>query len=212
MSFGRWLLIHSFPIFLLLLAALGYLYRAELQLEKAYQQLLNMDPKSVTISTGPATMPEPNSSVVDQSPINVPPVASPQRGKADEVTEPQLPLRALPTVPTVDEGAKPAMQQPKDTLEELLFLARKAYWDKNYLDAILFYQQLIQANRYNPDYHGELGNIYYSLNDNQNASRLYYQAARLFIEQQQPERARLLLSPITAMDRELGDELKRHLH
>jgi len=44
MTFGRWLLIHSFSIFLVSLLVLGYLYREELQLEQAYQQLLNLDP------------------------------------------------------------------------------------------------------------------------------------------------------------------------
>lgn len=43
MTFGRWLLIHSFSIFLVGVLIFGYLYRDELQLEQAYQQLLNLD-------------------------------------------------------------------------------------------------------------------------------------------------------------------------
>ena len=46
MSFGRWLLIHSFSIFLVTVFILAYIYRTELQLEQVYNQVLNIDSKS----------------------------------------------------------------------------------------------------------------------------------------------------------------------
>ena len=96
-------------------------------------------------------------------------------------------------------------------LQDELFLARQAYWDKNYTVAIGRYQKLIQEDRNNPDYRGELGNIYYALNDYANASQLYYQSGLIFIQQNRPEQARMLVSPMIAMNRELGEKLKSKL-
>lgn len=111
-----------------------------------------------------------------------------------------MPLASIPTV------SKQIIQQ-----DERLMTARKAYWDKNYTLAIRHYQQLIQENNNNPDHLGELGNVYYALNDNQNAASAYFQAALLLLEQKKPQKARLLISPITAMNRELGNQLKQNI-
>ena len=115
----------------------------------------------------------------------------------------------MPTVSTVPAENIVSAEAQGD--KNQLYLARQAYWDKNYADAIYFYRQLILQDRNNPDYLGELGNIYYSLNDNLNASNLYYQAAVIFINQNQPDRASSLVAPIIAMNRELGEKLKSQL-
>ena len=215
MSFGRWLLVNSFSIFLLGLFFFGYIYRDELQLENAYHQLFKIDPKTViTLSprTGqPQIVEQQANNKVDQQM---------EKSKSAIVTEKQSTAKLdelLKTVPTV--SSPPVEASKKDggsvvatlSAEERLYMARQAHWDKNYTDAIYLYRQLIQENSNNPDYLGELGNIYYSLNDNQNASRLYFQAAMVFINHNQPDRARLLIAPVTAMNRELGEKLKFRL-
>lgn len=187
MTFGRWLLIHSFSIFLVILFFVGYLYRDELQLEQAYQQLLNLEPKKLTAKD--SNVPE------DQS-------MQPEKAAPGSVQE----ISPVPLIESTPTLSKTIIQQ-----DDLLFKARKAYWNKDYQDAINLYQQLIQDDNRNPDYRGELGNIYYALNDYPNASRQYYQAALILIDINQIERARHLVSPVTAMNRDLGNQLKRRL-
>lgn len=214
MSFGRWLLIHSFSIFLVGLFLLGYLYRDELQLEQVYQQILSSGKQKVaevansdraeTLQSdsklGEATAPAIDQKEAD--PVGQEPSESammpPQEMVADSET-----LDFLQSTPTV---SKTIIE-----LDDLLFKARKAYWDKDYPLAISYYQQLIEDDGDNPDYIGELGNIYYSINDFENASQLYYQAAIILIAKNRVDQARSLLSPITAMNRELGDKLKQKL-
>ncbi len=199
MTFGRWLLIHSFSIFLVSLMILGYYFREELQLEQAYQQLLNLDDKTLSRTVEPEkdqTQPAKNESVESQ------PESIVSREQQTSVSD-QKEVVFIESQPTVSEVI---IEQ-----DELLFQARKAYWDKDYQKAIASYQQLIQKEKDNADYLGELGNIYYALNDFPNAARHYYQAAMALIKNNQYEHARQLVSPVTAMNRELGEELKRKL-
>lgn len=213
MSFGRWLLIHSFSIFLVGLFLLGYLYRDELQLEQVYQQLLSTGKQKVAevsdsdraetlqpdSKTGEAT-----ASAGEQK--EAVPVGEPSEAimmQQEEMVADSQTLDFLQSTPTV---SKTIIE-----LDDLLFKARKAYWDKDYPLAISYYQQLIEDDGDNPDYIGELGNIYYSINDIENASQLYYQAAIILIAKNRIDQARSLLSPVTAMNRDLGDKLKQKL-
>lgn len=188
MTFGRWLLTHSFSIFLLILIFIGYFYRDQLQLEKAYEQLLMMDVVSESINDSNSKEKVPPKDIK-------PDLESPKKENS---------IVQLESVPTISRNLP--------DIDILLLSARQAYWDRDYQKAIYKYQQLIQSDNNNPDFRGELGNIYYSLNDYPNASNLYYQAALILIEQNQHERARLLISPITVMNRDLGDRLKHQLY
>ncbi|MBC8210021.1 MAG: tetratricopeptide repeat protein [Gammaproteobacteria bacterium] len=219
MSFGRWILIHSFSIFLVTAFFLGYVFRAELQLEQVYRQLLNIDPKSVSITSKTRSQAtasgEAQLKPEKQDPTSTTdtPAKSVQIGIRSEQSKTQtsaLPTTAqTPVSPIVNQTSAPqAIPARVPDLQDELFLARKAYWKKNYADAIAGYQLLIQKDRGNPDLRGELGNIYYALNDTDNASKLYYQSAMILLQQNRPEQARLLLSPIIAMNRELGEDLK----
>ncbi len=201
MTFGRWLLIHSFSIFLVTLLILGYIYREELKLEQAYQQLLNLEPEKVTI-----TSVSPDQTKKPMEPEPPAKTTTEKIDKTTELSEPAKTIDPLPEISSVPTVSEPVIQQ-----DQRLLMARKAYWDKNYQQAIRYYQLLIQENPRNPDYFGELGNIYYALNDDQNASKAYYQAAMILLEQNQNKRAAILLSPITAMDRSLGDKLRQKL-
>jgi len=218
MSFGRWLLIHSFSIFLMAALSLAYLFRNELKIEQVYHQLLNIDPKSVSITSRPKSQSIPESSLnkTEISTSIIAPATNSElvttetvAGKADASAVTSPPEAQSSVSEIVNQGPVSATIPPRDLdLQEQLYFARKAYWSKNYSEAITAYQSLIQKDRSNPDYRGELGNIYYSLNDNDNASKLYYQAAMIFLQQNRPEQARLLLSPIIAMNRELGEDLR----
>ncbi len=212
MSFGRWLLVNSFSIILLTLFMVGYVYRSELQLENAFNQLLNIDPvPSISLAdTSKPSSTEKNQDVIEQKSADVKAITDPVIDEGKEAVKAlSSNLTAAPTVSTVPPPKIESVEISGERNQ--LYLARQAYWDKNYADAIYFYRQLIQQNRNNPDYLGELGNIYYSLNDNQNAAKLYYQAAILFVNNNQRDRAQLLVAPIIAMNRELGEKLKSDL-
>ncbi len=212
MSFGRWLLVHSFSLFLLALLVMLYLFRNELLLDQAFHQLLGQKTvsdsalsKNERASEKSATSAKTNlrqhtaptyrnkNQPVTQNPL----VASDSK----PVTQPDL-----VAVPTLTGSAVSRSNRNAD-----LMRARQAYWDKAYHRSITEYRRLIEQNRDNPDYLGELGNVYYTLNDDQHAAQMYYQAALLFIQHRQPQHARSLLAPITALDRELGDRLKSQL-
>lgn len=203
MTFGRWLLVHSFSIFLVSLVILGYIYREPLQLEQAYQQLLQQ-PIKLQRNLSPETkrnQPQSTPDVVVKPAVEI---ATPeqkinQRGSSAE----DKTVEDLESSPTVSSTII--------EIDELLLKARKAYWEKDYPMAIQYYQQLINDDERNPDLIGELGNIYYSLNDYENAAIHFYQAATILISQGKREQARTLVSPISAMNRGLGDQLKRQI-
>ena len=210
MSFGRWLLVNSFPIFLLGLFFFGYIFKEELQLENAYQQIFQSSQETeVSLSPG-LTRPQVEKPQTSDDSDQINTIINPTIDNSGQsVNETKSSLKTVPTVPA-QRLDKP---EPDELLatDSRLYLARQAYWDKNYSDAIYLYRQLILENSNNPDYLGELGNIYYSLNDHQNASQLYFQAAMIFIGQNLPDRARLLVAPVIAMNRELGEKLKYQL-
>jgi len=108
-------------------------------------------------------------------------------------------------------GAKPTIIDETIEQDDLLHNARQAYWDKNYQQSIRLYQKLVEREPDNADFSGELGNVYYAMNDYSHASRMYYRAARLLLSQGRHDAARQLLSPVTAMDRERGDRLRQLL-
>ena len=205
MTFGRWLLIHSFSIFLVGSLVLGYFYREELRLEDAYHQLLSIKPEpsmltgdeqqDVVAST--ETIPPSAADATTPSGAEEPAVIAEQ---AAPVAEIQPNFEAQPTVSTQ------IVEQ-----DELLLRARKAFWDKNFSGAIEDYQALIAREPNNPDMHGELGNVYYTLNDYPNASNHYYRAAELLIQRGQVNHARQLVAPITAMQRDMGERLQERL-
>ncbi len=65
---------------------------------------------------------------------------------------------------------------------DYLLKAREAYRDKNYQTAIQLYSNEITKNPNSADLYGELGNIYYSLNNYDVASVHYLKAGELFIQ------------------------------
>lgn len=201
MTFGRWLLVHSFSIFLVTLFILGYIYRDELQLQQAYEQLLAKPSKPENLES---------SKPVEEKATEQPSIQATQETPPDEPAPPSDEASSIEPATGFIEST-PTISTTIIDLNELLLKARKAYWDKDYALAIQHYKQLIQDDAANPDYRGELGNIYYSLNDYDDAAMHYYQAAQILIRQGKYEQARLLVSPISAMNRDLGDQLKRKL-
>lgn len=55
MTFGRWLLVHSLSISILVMLGVGYFFKNELKLNEAYSQLLEIDKKAISLAAKPAT-------------------------------------------------------------------------------------------------------------------------------------------------------------
>jgi tetratricopeptide (TPR) repeat protein len=137
----------------------------------------------------------------------------PQPQNAQQVKPLPVPAKVEPAHDKL--VAVPTLKQPEplnSPLDGDLVRARKAYWANDYARAIDEYQRLIKRHPQNPDYLGELGNIYYTLNNDQRAAELYFEAAMLFLQQNNEQHARSLLAPITALNRELGERLQQRLN
>ena len=214
MSFARWLLVHSFSIFIVAAVLLGYIYRDELQLQQAYDQLLQLRPPTETQEAV---------DLVEKPELPFVQSASSQNSEKDEsvaagtvegtISESQTekvnqPARAVAQV----EAVSTLSEESTVYIDEELALARQAYWDQRYDESVARYRRLIDQSPDNVDYIGELGNVLYTVNDYRLAAQTYYQAASILLEQGQPAQARKLLSPITAMDRQLGDKLREKLN
>lgn len=66
--------------------------------------------------------------------------------------------------------------------EEMLVMAREAYWNNGLDEAAQIYQQLIKANPDVIDYRGELGNVYWRQGHPEKAAELYASIAMPMIE------------------------------
>lgn len=207
MSFGRWLLVHSFSIFLVGLLLFGYLYREELQLEQAYHQLLNLDDSQQVISalqrkTVQPSVEEPNASTeaAEAGKSDTNEVAAPVEVTTEQPNRVSM-APVVATEPTISETVQSPGQQ-------LLMSARRAFWNRDYQASVERYRELLNRQPTNADYNGELGNVYYAMNDFDNASQQYYRTALILLDGNQIEAARQLLPPVTALNRALGDRLQ----
>jgi len=75
---------------------------------------------------------------------------------------------------------------------EMLAVARRAYWNHDIALAIKHYQALTQAYPNDPDFYGEMGNIYYEQGEHELAAQAYHEAGLLLLGRGQRTRAREL--------------------
>ena len=75
---------------------------------------------------------------------------------------------------------------------EMLAVARRAYWNHDIPLAIRHYQALTRAYPNDPDFYGEMGNIYYEQGEHELAGQAYSQAGLLLLRRGQRARAREL--------------------
>jgi hypothetical protein len=213
MTFGRWLLVHSFSIFLVCLLLLGYWFRDELQLQQAYQQLLNLERPEVrkepAISNSVNNSDKIATSVTTTTSVN--PIPQPEPQTTQNAHEEESKAVTIGETEALAIQSKPTVSEQVYEQDTLLYKARKAFWDKEFQKSISLYKDLINQHKHNPDYLGEMGNVYYAMNDFEHASQVFYQTARVLVEKGQYEQAWQLVSPVTAMNRELGEDLRQTL-
>lgn len=95
--------------------------------------------------------------------------------------------------------------------QELLTEARRAYWNGDIRQAVLAYQRLIEAFPDQPDYPGELGNIYYEQGARQLAASFYNDSARMLVERGERSRAEALARVLEELDPEIATALRELL-
>jgi hypothetical protein len=95
--------------------------------------------------------------------------------------------------------------------QELLTQARRAYWNGDIRLAVRGYQRLIDAYPDQPDYPGELGNIYYEQGARQLAASFYLDSARLLLERGERSRAQALAEILDGLDAGAANELRARL-
>jgi len=199
MTFGRWLLVHSLSISILVMLGVGYVYKEELKLQEAYSQLLLIDTQSLSSSHE-----DKQHKTVKQAVIgnvnNEQKVAhsiiknngeKTSDVKQEEKVRVENPLstEVKPVIKTT-HGLPTFVEKEIEKDVDYLLNARKAYWDKDYQKAIELYQNEISKNPDSADLLGELGNIYYSLNNYDVASSHYLNAGELFLKTDDQVRAK----------------------
>jgi len=92
---------------------------------------------------------------------------------------------------------------------ELLAAAREAFWLHNYDDAEKNYRALTKLEPQNPDGFGELGNMYFSQGQWEEAAAAYYEAGTRLVSEGRLDPARKLVNVIRGLNGQQADELNK---
>lgn len=209
MSFGRWLLTHSLSLFLAAMLLAAWFWRDELELDRAWAQLHQVGSQMQLAEAEQ----EPAVAETDAGSVKASQPATPASGQreAREASAQPTPAgtaatpREMPATGNIDTHPP----DPVSAIDPLLAEARRAFWSRQFDRAIATYRALIEQQPQNPDYLGELGNIYYNLNRFDRAAELFERAGLLLVEQGDLERARQLLPALSSLDRDRGQRLRQ---
>lgn len=86
------------------------------------------------------------------------------------------------TQTTTESSTQSSEQFGEMSAEELLLMAREAYWNNGLDESAQIYQQLIELNPDVVDYKGELGNVYWRQGFPKKAAELYAEISLPMIE------------------------------
>ena len=109
-----------------------------------------------------------------------------------------------PTLPAADASAQPGAT---DNSYQLLATAREAFWMHNYAEAETNYRDLIALDPDNPDGYGELGNMYFTRGNWEQAADAYFNAGKRLILAGRFEQAEVLVEVIRGLNGKQADEL-----
>lgn len=98
--------------------------------------------------------------------------------------------------------------KPSHNTQDMLLVARQAFWNGNPLDSEKLYLDLVKLHENNPNVYGELGNVYYSQGKWEKAGKAYYQAAVRLLDLKQTQQVNYLLRVIQGLDIESAEKLK----
>jgi tetratricopeptide (TPR) repeat protein len=120
-----------------------------------------------------------------------------------------LPQSGTPEPPAADT-AEPAAKQQENAYA-LLAAAREAYWLREYELAESKYQALTRLEPDNPDGYGELGNMYFSQGQWDEAASAYYEAGVRLVEQDLLDQAEELAAVIRGLNGGHADDLEEKI-
>ena len=115
--------------------------------------------------------------------------------------------------PTIAEtpAVTPASSDEKSAYE-LLAAAREAYWLHDYEGAENHYRRLIQLESDNPDWYGELGNMYFAQGQWEQAATAYHEAGVRLLKDGQVVQARQMLNVIRGLNGAGADDLEAQIN
>ncbi len=111
----------------------------------------------------------------------------------------------------MDKSSPNTTDKELDSTEDLLRAARMAFNNGNIDLSIKKYQDLIELDNDEADFHGELGNVYYTKGDWSNAGVEYYEAAIRLIEKKQFAQISYLQRVIQGLDAERAEKLANEM-
>jgi hypothetical protein len=151
--------------------------------------------------TAPGVSAEPPAPAEDAQPA-----AGTQETAGAETVTPVPPAAITGTTPpAVDTPARP---EATDKSYQLLAMAREAFWMHNYEEAEKKYRDLIALEPDNPDGYGELGNMYFTRGNWQQAAEAYFNAGERLIQSGRLEQAEILVEVIRGLNGKQADELE----
>jgi len=130
------------------------------------------------------------------------PARETQTGTVTAATE------AAETVAAEASRAMPAKTSPY----QLLASAREAYWLHDYGKAESIYRELTMLEPDNPDWFGELGNMYFSHGKWDESASAYYEAGTRLVKAGRLDRARILVDVIRGLDGSQAHELEKMIY
>jgi len=186
--------------------------------EQLESPVLEMTPS--TLATEPLAAPEPAAADAPVAPI----ATVTEDEAVTEKLESPAPDVAPPVLATeqvTDSEPEPAVAAaPAAVLEgnagksayESLAAAREAYWLRDYAGAENHYRLLIELEPDNPDWHGELGNMYFAQGQWAQAAAAYYEAGVRFLNDGMVEQARQMVNVIRGLNGAEADDLETQIN
>ena len=146
----------------------------------------------------------------------------------DEVVTEQLESPAPDVTPPVPATEQVTDSEPESTVAEApavalesnagksayesLAAAREAYWLRDYEGAENHYRLLIQLEPDNPDWHGELGNMYFAQGQWEQAAAAYYEAGVRLMNDGMVVQARQMVNVIRGLNGAEADDLETQIN
>ena len=113
-------------------------------------------------------------------------------------------------LPEAPESAIP-LSKPQEKAYQLLAAAREAYWLRDYDIAESKYRELTRVEPDNPDGYGELGNMYFSQGQWDEAATAYYEAGLRLVGQGLLDQAGELVAVIRGLNGAQADDLDQKI-
>jgi hypothetical protein len=123
----------------------------------------------------------------------------------------EAPVEATGTVATEAAAVSSAVVARVNPYQ-LLASAREAYWLHDYEQAETIYRELTALEPDNPDWYGELGNMYFSQGKWDESASAYYEAGARLVKAGRLARARDLVKVIRGLNGSQAQELEMMIH